>query len=167
MTTDKIVVSLSDIFSAGQAYVALSRTRREEGLAIQNFNENSIYCNDKIKDNLSAMPMFIDQTNNNYRHDVAFSVTLINIQKLRVHYKDLENDTRLHSSVILMTETWVTQNGITTNFPMPDCSIRRGKIPILQDKNYTTISATVKEDALDILLNVTHKNAILTGNVMI
>ena len=59
MTTDKAVVSMKHIFSAGMAYVALSRVRSLQGLAIQKFDVKKFYCNDQIPIALQRMPLYI------------------------------------------------------------------------------------------------------------
>jgi len=45
LTLDKISCDLSDIFSPGQAYVALSRARKLSGVFIQSINFNKIFAN--------------------------------------------------------------------------------------------------------------------------
>lgn len=46
LTLDKILCDLSDIFSPGQAYVALSRCRTLDGVFIEKINFNKIFCDE-------------------------------------------------------------------------------------------------------------------------
>ncbi len=50
MTFDKLSVHFNKIFAAGQAYVALSRTRTAEGLFLRGFNHNLIITSPKVID---------------------------------------------------------------------------------------------------------------------
>ena len=48
MGIDPLVVDLSNVWCAGQAYVALSRAARREGLQVKGFPTKRIFCNDEV-----------------------------------------------------------------------------------------------------------------------
>lgn len=58
LTLDKAVVSLKKIFTAGQAYIALSHVRSLSGLIIKDFKESTIFCNYKIELAMKDMSKF-------------------------------------------------------------------------------------------------------------
>uniref|UniRef100_A0A8C9XAX3 ATP-dependent DNA helicase n=1 Tax=Sander lucioperca TaxID=283035 RepID=A0A8C9XAX3_SANLU len=55
LTLDKAVVSFKKIFSAGQAYVALSRVTAVENLIIQDFKASAIYAKPDIDEHLNSI----------------------------------------------------------------------------------------------------------------
>ncbi|XP_053179094.1 uncharacterized protein LOC128362380 [Scomber japonicus] len=109
ITVDSAVVCLKKVFSAGQAYVALSRVRSLSGLVIQDFDDKAIYCKDNIKDAMQSMPQYL--LGNNIRHKLdrnTFNVFLMNVQNLTKHVSDLASCTQhLQLNCIAVTETWL------------------------------------------------------------
>ena len=74
---------LLKVFSAGQAYVALSRVRSLSGLVIQNFEDRAIYCKDDVKDALQSLPQFLTENTTRHRFSTnTFTVFLMNVQIL-------------------------------------------------------------------------------------
>nr|XP_057920504.1 uncharacterized protein LOC131117065 [Doryrhamphus excisus] len=110
VTVSNVVVSLDRVFSAGQAYVALSRVTALDGLIIEKFNAEKIYCNDAIKNAVGRMPAFLTeseptQTNVQPPH---FTIYLMNVQNLTKHASDLAACTQhLQPNCIAVTETWL------------------------------------------------------------
>ncbi|XP_058494640.1 uncharacterized protein LOC131465769 [Solea solea] len=110
ITVDEAVVCLERVFSAGQAYVALSRVRNLSGLIIQDFKEKAIYCKDDIKDAIQNMPKFpIENVFTEHRLSTqTFTVFLMNVQNLTLHLADLATCTQhLQLNCIAVTETWL------------------------------------------------------------
>ncbi|XP_077378697.1 uncharacterized protein LOC144019426 isoform X12 [Festucalex cinctus] len=109
ITVDKVVVSLKKVFSAGQAYVALSRVTSLPGLVIQDFEDKALYCKDNIKDAIESMPKFLveNMTKPNLNTH-TFSVFMMNVQNLPCHVADLVLRTQhLQLNCIAVTETWL------------------------------------------------------------
>lgn len=84
MTTDEIVVDLNKIFSAGQAYVALSRVTSEQGLSISACTEatikKKIYADKEVSEALMEMPLFLH--NDQDLTESSLTIILLNIQSL-------------------------------------------------------------------------------------
>ncbi|XP_034537730.1 uncharacterized protein LOC117811513 isoform X3 [Notolabrus celidotus] len=117
LTVDSAVVCLKRVFTAGQAYVALSRVRSLSGLIIQDFREKVIYCKDDIKDAVKSMPPFlIDVIPQHTSNTPTFSVFLMNVQSLSLHVSDLALCTQhLQPNCIAVTETWLPTDSVFEN----------------------------------------------------
>ena len=48
MSLDKVELELQHIFASGQAYVALSRCRSLQGLAINSFDAKAVFANPQV-----------------------------------------------------------------------------------------------------------------------
>ena len=111
LTLDEIVVDMKGSrFNPGQAYVALSRVKKLEGLHIINFNAKAIKANQDVKDEmkrlnknlLSPLPIFTCPDN-------FISIALLNVRSLVAKLPDIECDPSLTSaSILCFTETWLT-----------------------------------------------------------
>ena len=111
LTLDEIVVDMKgNRFNPGQAYVALSRVKKLEGLHIINFNAKVIKASQDVKDEmerlnnnlLSPLPMFTCPDN-------YISIALLNIRSLVAMLPDIQCDHSLTSaSILCFTETWLT-----------------------------------------------------------
>lgn len=111
-TLNKVNISLEKVFSAGQAYVALSRVTSLDGLVIQNFKEAAIYCSEKVATAMSDMPPFISSNiNSETKKHGGLELILQNIQGLMPHLGDIARDIRFtDSDFISLTETWLSKN---------------------------------------------------------
>uniref|UniRef100_A0A671UFX1 ATP-dependent DNA helicase n=1 Tax=Sparus aurata TaxID=8175 RepID=A0A671UFX1_SPAAU len=109
LTVDNAVVSLDRIFTAGQAYVALSRVRSLSGLIISDFKEKAIYCKDAITNAIENMPPFIVENIAKPKFNTqTFTVFLMNVRNLTKHVSDLALCTQhLQLNCIAVTETWL------------------------------------------------------------
>ena len=63
LTTDKVVISLNNIFSSGMAYVGFSRATTLSGIHIleNSFKDKCIYADDKVSHGLQLMPLTKNQ----------------------------------------------------------------------------------------------------------
>ena len=119
MSLEKAVVSLDKTFSAGQAYVILSRVVSLNGLVIQGFDEKYIYCNEAVAEAMNKMSSYVieydyeEVDNENVGNVIEFgecyrtSMVMHNIQGLEAHFMDLKSNTDMLScDFICLTETW-------------------------------------------------------------
>ena len=115
MTTDKVVVNLDNIFSPGQAYVALSRVTSKQGLYIDGSvtkeTELKIYADKEVDAALQAMPKLFScatEEGNCASPVQDIEVVLFNAQSLHNSIEEIRADTRFQSvDIICFTETWL------------------------------------------------------------
>ncbi|XP_065109326.2 uncharacterized protein [Paramisgurnus dabryanus] len=118
LTVDKAVVSLNKIFTAGQAYVALSRVRSLDGLIIEDFKDSVIFCNDKIELALKDMPKLTLEKYSFSKSLGTFRIALLNVQSLKAHLPDVTSHTVLmNADCICLTETWLNVNDQEPQIP--------------------------------------------------
>ena len=130
MTTDKVVVNLDKIFSPGQAYVALSRVTRKEGLFIEISDEtdieSKIYADEEVEASMRVMPrLFEEVTPEPLLHSKScFEILLFNIQSLRQNIEQLRADKRFLSvEIICLTETWLRKEHDVSLFSLHDYTL--------------------------------------------
>jgi exonuclease III len=111
MTVNKVVVNLDRTFSAGQAYVALSRVTSKDGLFIETEDSDKlskkIYADPEVKTALQQMPI-LPLPDWKSKSEQGITIFLLNIQSLQAHFEDVVRDERWRDSdVIALTETWL------------------------------------------------------------
>ena len=114
MTTDRVVVNLDNIFSPGQAYVALSRVTSKKGLYIEASNEKEIetkiYADKEVGTAIQSMPsLFNSATDGSCLQSAEhIEIILFNAQSLRHNIQEIRADARFHSvDIFCITETWL------------------------------------------------------------
>lgn len=115
-TVEQLVVSTAGSFRAGQMYTALSRVKSLSGLYILgDFNTKKVRTDTRSK---QEMQRLMEQSR--FSVDVPgtltvpsslfFKLSLININSLKPHYRNLSADTYItNSAIIVLTETWLKQ----------------------------------------------------------
>ena len=125
MTTSEIVVNLDRVFSAGQAYVALSRVTTEAGLSISVSNDDilkkKIFADKQVSEALLEMPQLFQEKKLQFQsmQKQKRVVVLHNIQSLPNNFIELEHDTRFsEADIICLTETWLSTTGQVERFSL-------------------------------------------------
>ena len=115
LTVDKIVVDLSKIFAAGQAYVALSRVTSLEGLQILNYNSAAIKKDKRVDTEMLrlqqrpitfALPIIPTLPEQDF-----IKITHVNVRGYLDHIDDLKADHVIScADIICLTETHLRES---------------------------------------------------------
>ena len=115
LTVDKIVVDLSKIFAAGQAYVALSRVTSLEGLQILNYNNTAIKKDKRVDTEMLrlqqrpitfALPIIPTLPEQDF-----IKITHLNVRGYLDHIDDLKADHVIScADIICLTETHLRES---------------------------------------------------------
>ena len=110
LTVDKIVVDLSKIFTAGQAYVALSRVTSLEGLQIFNYNSAAIKKDKRVDTEMLQLQQrpitFVSLMIPTLPEQDFIKISHLNVRGYLDHIDDLKADHVISSAdVICLTET--------------------------------------------------------------
>ncbi|VDI78602.1 ATP-dependent DNA helicase PIF1 [Mytilus galloprovincialis] len=119
ITVNQIVVSFQNTFFDGQAYVALSRARTLTGLYLEHFEEKKIKANKSVLKEMDRLrgKCVTDRFFTFFKEDpTEFLISVINARSFLLHEKDILLDPcHSNSDVIVITETWLTDNIKTTS----------------------------------------------------
>ena len=110
LTVDKIVVDLSKIFAAGQAYVALSRVTSLEGLQILNYNSAAIKKDKRVDTEMLRLQQrpitFVSPIIPTLPEQDFIKISHLNVRGYLDHIDNLKTDDVISSAdVICLTET--------------------------------------------------------------
>ena len=117
LTVDQIVVDLSKIFAAGQAYVALSRVKTLEGLQILNYKSTAFRTDKRVEQEMMRLQ------SRAITFDWPIIPTLpaqqwikichLNVRGYLNHINDIKNDSNISTcNIICFTETHLRQSDI-------------------------------------------------------
>ena len=115
LTVDKIVVDLSKIFAAGQAYVALSQVTSLEGLQILNYNSAAIKKDKRVDTEMLrlqqrpitfVLPIILTLPEQDF-----IKITHLNVRGYLDHIDDLKADHVIScADIICLTETHLRES---------------------------------------------------------
>ena len=110
LTVDKIVVDLSKIFAAGQAYIALSRVTSLEGLQILNYNSAAIKKDKRVDTEmlwLQQRPItFVSPIIPTLPEQDFIKISHLNVRGYLDHIDDLKADHMIsYADIICLTKT--------------------------------------------------------------
>ena len=130
LTTDKIVVSFQGAFSAGQAYVALSRVKKLNGLHILDFDAKKIRVNEEVNEEMDRLRKQCSSTDQVMQGFPTCDLTLshLNIRGIKSHKRDLQMETFVaKSNILCFCETFLQA---TDEFN--ECSLGRDDMKIFR-----------------------------------
>ena len=110
LTVDKIVVDLSKIFAAGQAYVALSQVTSLEGLQILNYNSSAIKKDKRVDTEMLRLQQrpitFVSLITPTLPAQDVIKISHLNVRGYLDHIDNLKADHVISSAdIICLTET--------------------------------------------------------------
>ena len=125
LTVDRIVVDLSKIFAAGQAYVALSRVKTLEGLQILNYKRSAFRTDKRVEQEMTRLqskainfkwPMIPTLPAKQWT-----KIAHLNIRGYLHHISDLKQDNNICASdIICITETHLKKSDIVHKNSQPN-----------------------------------------------
>ena len=125
LTVDRIVVDLSKIFAAGQAYVVLSRVKTLEGLQILNYKRSAFRTDKRVEQEMTRLqskainfewPMIPTLPAKQW-----IKIAHLNIRGYLHHISDLKQDNNICASdIICITETHLKQSDIVHRNSQPN-----------------------------------------------
>ena len=117
LTVNKIVVDLSKIFAAGQAYVALSRVRSLQGLQILNYKLSAIRKDKRVQKEMIRLQSKAITFNwpviPTLQHEQWIKICHLNVRGYLNHISDIKTDPNICSADIMcFTETHLRNSDV-------------------------------------------------------
>ena len=113
---DRIVVSFDKPFRDGQAYVALSRARKLEGLHLTSFDPAKIHSSKPVAREMHRLTNTMSMANPYdviSRTNVCLKIIALNARSARLHYRDILVDSAFaEADIICLSETHFLQDHI-------------------------------------------------------